>query len=185
MRDELIDYHRFVAEQLEAIGYKIVPITQKMMNERTDEFMSFVNEIRTEYGALYGWEMESKEYFLNPMNQKFKYSFAIVNKNNELCFVNFSSVYNKAIHYHFAYARKDKRGLNLSKLHFIKLCQICLESGYTQFEAYWPKNNSSSIILYLKMGWQIESLRNNRDLFMIADIEFVRNRTYELLNSGK
>jgi Acetyltransferase (GNAT) family len=185
MKYKLIDYDSFVDEQLEAIGYRIMPITEEVMSERIDEFMSFVNEIRTEYSALYGWETESREYFLNPMNQKFKYSFAIIDKNNEICFVNFSSVYSKVIHYHFAYARKDTRGLNLAKFHLIKLCRLCLENGYTKLEAYWPKNNNSSIILYLKMGWQIELLRNNRDLFMIADIKYVMNRTYELLISEK
>jgi hypothetical protein len=35
------------------------------------------------------------------------------------------------------------------------------------------------------MGWQIESIRNNKELFMIADLEKVRNRTYELVLEGK
>jgi hypothetical protein len=35
------------------------------------------------------------------------------------------------------------------------------------------------------MGWKIESIRNNEDLFMIADLEKVRNQTYELILSGK
>jgi hypothetical protein len=34
------------------------------------------------------------------------------------------------------------------------------------------------------MGWEIESIRNNEQLFMTADLEKVRNKTYELVISG-
>lgn len=185
MNSDPVDFHSYVDKQLASTGFRIIRITEELMKVRIDDFISFVNKIRKEHGKLYGWKEENREYFLNPMKHKFKYSYAIINSKDEICFLNFSSVYDEVMHYHFAYAREDTRGLNLSKLHFLKLCQICLEDGFTRFEAFWPKNNNNSIILYLKMGWQIESLRNDKDLFMVADIENVRNRTYELLLKGK
>jgi hypothetical protein len=94
----------------------------------------------------------------------------------------FFSVYGNVIHYHFAYTRKDMR-FNFSKLHMIKICQVCIENGFYRFEAYWPKNNNRSIILYLKMGWEIQNIRNNKELLMTADIEKVRNQTYQLIIS--
>jgi hypothetical protein len=185
MNSNLIDYHHFVDEKLAEIGFRIVHITEEMMAERIDDFMAFVNGIRNEYSSLYGWNEESREYFLNPLKDKFKYSFAIVNGKNEICFASFSSVYNKVIHYHFAYAGKNTRGLNFAKIHMIKFCQTCLDSGFTHLEGYFPKSNNGSIILFLKMGWQIENVRNNKELFMIADLQFARDRTYDLLLSEK
>jgi hypothetical protein len=180
-----LDYHGFIDEKLAAIGFKIILITEETMTERIDDFMAFVNGIRAEYSSLYGWKEESREYFLNPLNNKFRYSFAILNLKNEICFVNFSSVYDKIIHNHCTYARKDTRGFNFAKLHLIKLCQTGLDNGFTHQEGFWPKSNNGSIILFLKMGWKIENLRNNKELFMIADLEYVSNRAYELVLSGK
>jgi hypothetical protein len=94
-------------------------------------------------------------------------------------------VYGNIIHNHCTYARKDTRNFNLAKLHIIKLCQTGLDNGFTHQEGLWPKTNNKSIILFLKMGWQIESIRNNKELFMIADLEKVRNQTYELIITGK
>lgn len=185
MNNNLIDYHSFIDEKLAEIGFRIVLITEEMMAERIDDFMAFVNGIRNEYSSFYGWKDESREYFLKPLNNKFKFSFAVLNGKDEICFVNFSSVYDKIIHNHCTYARKDTRGFNFAKLHLIKLCQTGLDNGFTHQEGYWPKSNNGSIILFLKMGWQIEDLRNNKELFMIADLEYVRNRAYELVLSGK
>lgn len=180
-----INFHRFVDEQLAEKGFRIVLITKELMDERIDDFMAFVNGIRTEYSKIYGWQTESREYFLNGLNDKWKYSFAVINEKNELCFVNFSSVYGDIIHNHCTYARKDTRNFNFAKLHIIKLCQTGLDNGFTHQEGYWPKHNNGSIILFMKMGWKIESIRNNTDLFMIADLEKVRNQTYELVLAGK
>jgi hypothetical protein len=183
--NNLINYHNFVDVKLAEIGYKIVQITEEMMTRRIDDFIAFTNGIRNEHNSIYGWKEESREYFLNPLKNKFKYSFAIINRKNEICFVNFSSVYDKIIHNHCTYTRKDTRGLNFAKLHLIKLCQTGLDNGFTQQEGYWPKYNNGSIILFLKMGWQIKNLRNNIELFMTADLEYVRNRAYEFVFSGK
>lgn len=180
-----IDFHLFADTKLAENGYKIVRISKELMDNRIDDFMKFVNDIRKEYETVYGWKQETREYFLNPLNDKWKYSFTIMNKNDELCFVNFSSVYGAVIHNHCTYARKDTRNFNFAKLHIIKLCQTGIDNGFTHQEGYWPKNNNRSIILFLKMGWEIAGIRNNEDLFMTADLEKVRNRTYSLVLAGK
>ena len=178
-----IDFHRFVSDKLMENGFRVLLITQPLMQKRLTDFMNFVNGIRTEYNSLYGWVSESKEYFLNGLNDKWKYSFAIVNERDELCFVNFSSVYGTIIHNHCTYAGKNTRGFNFAKLHIIKLCQTGLDNGFTAQEGFWPKNNNGSIILFLKMGWEIQTIRNNKELFMTADLEKVRNKTYDLVSS--
>ena len=176
-----IDFHRFVSEQLDRSGFRILLITEEMMIKRLDDFMSFVNSIRTEHSRNYGWNAESREYFLNGLNDKWKYSFTIIDENDKLCFVNFSSVYGDIIHNHCTYASKKTRNMNLAKLHNIKLCQSGLDNGFKQQEGFWPKNNNGSIILFLKMDWEIQSIRNNRDLLMKADLEKVRNKTYSII----
>lgn len=180
-----INFHEFVSGKLAENGYKIEHITKEMMDTRLDDFMMFVNDIRKEHEGVYGWKQEKREYFLNPLNNKWKFSFTIVNDKDELCFVNFSSVYDKIIHNHCTYARSDTRNFNFAKLHIIKLCQTGLDNGFTHQEGFWPKHNNGSIILFMKMGWKIENIRNNEELFMIADLEKVRNRTYELVIAGK
>lgn len=183
MKEEfsIINFHKFVDETLAQSGHRILTVTEKLMNDRLDDFMNFINGIRQEYSSLYSWTSESKEYFLNGLCDKWKFSFVIIDENGRICFVNFSSVYNDIIHNHCTYAGKNTRGLNFAKLHIVKLCQTGLDNGFTYQEGYWPKNNNGSIILFLKMGWEIQSIRNNKELFMIADLEKVRNRTYELL----
>ncbi|MEO8512655.1 MAG: hypothetical protein ABI543_03785 [Ignavibacteria bacterium] len=179
------NYHEFVSNKLAENGFKIVLIDSELMSKRADDFMNFVNNIRREHQSLYGWKEESREYFLNPLVDKWKFSYTIMNEKDELCFVNFSSVYDKVIHNHCTYARKDTRSFNFAKLHIIKLCQTGLDEGFTHQEGYWPKTNNGSIILFMRMGWKIETLRNNKELFMIADLEKVRDQTYDLVVSGK
>ncbi|MGH2574544.1 MAG: hypothetical protein ACRDFC_02470 [Ignavibacteria bacterium] len=176
-----INFHKFVDDNLAKNGFRILLITKVLMEKRLNDFMKFINNIREEYKDLYNWSPETKEYFLNGLADKWKYSFTIVNSNNELCFMNFSSVYGDIIHNHCTYARKETRNLNFAKLHIIKLCQTGLDNGFTHQEGYWPKNNNASIILFLKMGWEIQSIRDEKQLFMKADLEKVRNRTYELI----
>ncbi len=185
MNPQNVDFHSFVDKRLAENGFRISLITEDLMNYRIDDFMSFVNSIRIEYHDLYGWNEEKKEYFLNPLHDKWKYSFAILNAEDEICFVNFSSVYGKIIHNHCTYARRDTRNFNFAKLHIIKLCQTGLDNGFTHQEGYWPKKNNGSIILFMKMGWEIEDLRNKQELFMIAELQKVRNKTYELVLNGK
>jgi len=147
-----IDFHKFVNENLEKHGFKVQLITKDLMLERLDDFMNFVNNIRLECKNLYGWETETREYFLKDMVDKWKYSHVITDKDDCVAFINFSSVYGNRLHTHCFYAGKNTRNLNLAKLHMIKLAQTGLENGYTKQGGYWPKNNNGSIILYLRMG---------------------------------
>ncbi len=179
------EFHKFVDNKLAENDFRIVLITEELMKKRIGDFMDFVNSIRKEYKELYKWKEESEDYFLNGLKDKWKFSFTILNDKDEPCFVNFSSVYGDIIHNHCTYARKDTRGFNFAKLHIIKLCQTGIDEDYTYQEGYWPKNNNGSIILFLKMGWEIQSIRNNNELFMIANLEKVRNRTYNLILNNK
>ncbi|MBZ0202745.1 MAG: hypothetical protein IT281_01810 [Ignavibacteria bacterium] len=182
---QTLDFHSFVDDKLAEKGFRIKTITKDLMESRVDDFMNFVNSIRIEYHILYGWNKENKDYFLNPLIDKWKYSFTILDSKDEICFVNFSSVYNEIIHNHCTYARQDTRNFNFAKLHIIKLCQTGLDNGFSQQEGYWPKKNKGSIILFLRMGWQIEDLRNKQELYMTADLKSVRNKTYQLILTGK
>ena len=148
--------------------------------------MAFVNGVISEHKDIYGWNPEPREYFLNGLVDKWKYSFCIVDQDGQsIRFVNFSSVYGDIIHNHCTYGHKETRNMNFAKLHIVKLCQTGLDAGFTHQEGYWPKKNNRSIILFLRMGWEIESIRKGTELFMKADLEKVRNQTYELILSGK
>ena len=184
MHDDLkIDFHKFVDKKLAENNFRILPISKNLMNARLNEIMGFVNNIRREYKNLYRWNEEPRDYFLNGLVDKWKFSFTIINDKEEICFLNFSSVYTNIIHNHCTYARKDTRNFNFAKYHMIKLCQTAIDNGFPYQEGYWPKNNNGSIILFLKMGWEIQSIRKDTELFMKADNKRVRDRAYELLTT--
>jgi hypothetical protein len=180
-----INFHKFVDDELAKNGFRIINADEIFIKTRLKELVKYVNDIRLEYSDVYGWKGVDEQFFLNPMVDKWKYSFVVLNQKDEICFLNFSSVYGDIIHNHCTYAGKQSRGKNCAKLHIIKLCQTGLDNGFTHQEGYWPKNNNGSIILFLKMGWQIEKIRDDIELFMIADLEKVRNQTYQLVLSGK
>lgn len=180
-----IDFHQFIDQELKQKGYKMVPVTGELMDKRLVDFMNFVNSIFTEYGELYKWKSVDKEFFLNPMKDKWKYSFSVMDMEDKIHFLNFSSVYGDHIHNHCTFAGKESRGKDFAKFQIMKLCQTGIDNGFTYQEGYWPKNNNRSIILFLKMGWQITHIRDNQELGMRADLEKVRNLTYELILSGK
>jgi hypothetical protein len=180
-----INIHKFIDDELEAKGFKIKLVTKELVETRIEDFMTFVNNIRTEYKEAYGWSNEPKEYFLNGLVDKWKYSFVIMNKNDEIRVLNFASVYGKNLHLHFLYAHRETRSLNLGKLHMLKMYQTGLDNGITSLECFWPKHNNGSIVLFMKMGWKIELIRNNTDLFMLAEMEEVRNKVYQMYISGK
>jgi hypothetical protein len=152
-----------------------------LVEKRIDEIMDFVNTIRREYEEEYGWKPENREYFLKDLVDKWAYSFAIIDNSDLFYLINFSSVYGDVIHNHCTYTIESKRNSNLAKFHMLKLCQIGLDNGYDTIEGYFPKNNSGSIALHLKMGWEIQSVRNNKDLLLRANLESVRNTIYEIL----
>lgn len=181
-----INFHKYVDEKLLESGYKITPITEEIMNKRLSDFMNFVNYIRNEHSETYNWYTESREYFLNGLVDKWKYSFAIVDLNDNICFVNFSSVYGDIIHNHCTYSGSMHRNLGFAKWHMIKLCQTGLDNGFSWQEGYWPASNNRSIILFLKMGWQISKVIEEKGyLMMKANLENVRDQTFNLLNSSK
>jgi hypothetical protein len=86
----IINFNAFVDNKLTENGCRLLQITKEIMERRIDEFIDFVNRIRTEYKSQYEWNAEPREYFLNGLVDKWKYSFAIVNQKDEICFVNFS-----------------------------------------------------------------------------------------------
>lgn len=180
-----INFHDFVDKELSLRGFAIKLISEDYMNHRLPEIMNFVNIIREEHGAVYGWQAESKAYFTNGLNRKWDFSFAIERINTrELCFISFSSVYGDNIHIHCSYANAKYRNMGLAKLHMIKLCQTAIDAGFTHLEGYWPKHNNGSIILHLRMGWQIEDLRKEGNhLFIIGVSLKVRNQVYLMLRT--
>jgi hypothetical protein len=184
-QDNIINYHKFVEYELAKKGFRMVPVDEKFIKTRLEEAMKFVNEILMEYSADYGWKPLEEQYFLSPMVDKWKYSFAVLNEKNEICFLSFSSVYGSTLHLHCCYARKDTRGFNFSKHCMIKLCQNGIDNGFASIDAYWPKHNNGSIILFLKMGWKIENIVNDKKLFMKAELADVQKNAYELILSGQ
>ncbi len=178
---ENIDYHNFVDSELSKKNFRIIRVTEKFLNERLNEIAGFVNSIRKEYSLLYGWKEETINYFINPMDRKFEFSFLIEEKNlKEIAFVSFSSIYGDSVHHHFSYAGKKYRNLGLAKLHIIKLCQTCLDHNFVKLEAYSPKKNSNSIRLLLKLGYEIEGVRNLNEVFLIADLKKVRDSAFNI-----
>jgi RimJ/RimL family protein N-acetyltransferase len=178
---ENIDYHNFIESELSRKYFRIILVTKKLLNERLNEIMEFVNSIRKEYSSSYGWAEETVDYFINPMNRKFEFSFLVEEKKNgEIAFAGFASVYGDSVHHHFSYAGKKYRNLGLAKLHMIKLCQTCLDYNFVKLEGYAPKKNSNSIRLLLKLGYEIEGVRNLNEVFFTADPKKVRDSAYNL-----
>lgn len=180
-----INFHQFVDDKLGENNFRITNVTEALIKERLVDFKKFVNDIIEEYAEAYDWKKADDVFFLKPMVDKWKFSFAILDEKDNICFLNFSSVYGDIIHNHCTFAGKQTRSKNFAKLHIIKLCQTGIDSGFTFQEGYWPKNNNRSIILFLKMGWQITHIRDNKQLGMKADLIKVRNQTYDLVISGK
>ncbi len=184
-QDNIINYHKFVEDQLAKNGFRMIPADEQFIKSRLGETMKFVNDILIEYSADYGWKPLDEQYFLSPMVDKWKYSFVVLNVKDEICFLSFSSVYGSNLHLHCCYAGKDMRGFNFSKHCMIKLCQNGIDNRFTDMDAYWPKHNNGSIILFMKMGWKIESIRDNKEVFMKAELTTVRRKAYDLILSGK
>jgi hypothetical protein len=183
--ENIPDYHSFVDSRLSASGFRIVTITEDLMKNRLNDFMTFVNSVRLEYSGLYGWKQETKEYFLNGLVDKWKYSYAILNNDGDICLVNFSSVYEELLHTHCTYVGNAYRSHGFAKLHNLKLCQSGLDNGFAGIEGYWPRTNNESIILYLRMGWKIESVIESKDcVLMKTSIEESRDRTIALINKN-
>lgn len=174
---------KFIENKLSTNGFAIRLITQQLLENRLDDIMLFVNSVIHEYSIDYNWQLLEKDYFINPLNQKFKYSFFIERiDTSEICFLNFSSMYGEVLHNHCTYAGQKYRGFNLAKYHIVYLCNTALKNNIILQEGYWPKHNNGSIVLFLKMGWKIEDIRKNgTQLFMLANNQFVRDNVYGML----
>lgn len=181
MNNESYFYHDFVDKELEKGGFSIKPINEDYINRRLSDCMSFVNGILEEYKNVYTlWKPKPKEWFLNPMNRKWDFSFTIENINRQIILLYFASVYDAVLHGHCIYTDKNYRGFGLAKLLMIKFCQKGLDCGFIQYEGYVDKNNNGSILFHLNIGLKIENIRNNEQLFVTGDLIDIRNRAFDL-----
>jgi hypothetical protein len=173
-----IDFHRFVDTELASKGFCVRRVSQEYMERRLDDMVRFVNAVREEYSAKYGWGPETREYFLNGLNRKWDFSFCVEELDSEkIALVSFTSVYGDMLHAHFAYAGKAYRSLD---------CQAGLDAGFSKIEGYWPKNNNGSLIFALRMGWHIEDLRKGgTQLLLVGDLAYTRDQAYRQILTEK
>lgn len=183
---DTIYYHKFVDEGLNRLGMRIQLITEDLMRENIRKFSKFINNGYAEYYNVYKWRKSTDdEYLMNPLKDKFKFSFCIMDSADEIRFINFTSVIEGKLNNHFTFASKNTRGFNLAKYHMIKLYRTGLDNGYTHQLGYWPKNNSRSIILYLKLGWQISYIKEDGLLIMMAEHAQIVSNAYSLLRRNE
>jgi ribosomal protein S18 acetylase RimI-like enzyme len=179
MNTKITDYHRYIDSVLEEKNLRIVRITKEYMNENLYDIMEFVNKIRNEFKNLYGWEKENKEYFLNPLVDKWKYSFVITDSHKSPCMISINSRYSDRIHLHTVLVKKEYRGSGLVKHMLLKTAETAIENGIPKIELYCQKTNIGALILYLRSGFEIDSIRNNKDLLLVADSEKTRKFCYD------
>jgi len=177
--------HKFVEQELKKKGLHISPITEDYINLRLNDFMKFVNDILEEYKDIYKlWEPKPVEWFINPMIDKWKFSYVIEKQNGEIALFNFTSVYGKNLHNHCTYVHKKMRGMNLAKYHLIKICQVGIENGFENYEGYWDKRNNGSLILHLKLGFKIVSMRKNEQLLLVGNLNEIKEYAMKQLKAN-
>ncbi|MBZ0201450.1 MAG: hypothetical protein K8I03_00380 [Ignavibacteria bacterium] len=182
---EDINYHEFVERELGQTGLKIVHVTEDLIKKDLQKFSKFINDAFAEYYDLYKWRRSADEaYLLNPLRDKFKFSFCIFDSHENIKFINFTSILEGKLNNHFTFADRDTRGMNLAKYHIIKLCRTGIDSGYPEQIGYWPRNNNRSIILYLKMGCEISHINEQGLLIMNADNAKVSESAYRMLQKS-
>ncbi|MFW6371656.1 MAG: hypothetical protein ACOC10_10685, partial [Bacteroidota bacterium] len=117
------DLENFAEAELAKNGFRIIPVTEDYLHAHIVEVMDFVNGILKEYEAIYPmWSPKPEEWFSNPLDRKFRYSFLIRDEEDKIAFLNFTSVYGSGLlHNHCSYTGKDYRGMGLAKLHMIKI----------------------------------------------------------------
>jgi len=183
--DNNINYHQFVDDGLAKLGLKIQLITEDVMRKDIRRFSKFINNAFAEYYEIYRWRKHADDdYLLHPLNDKFKYSFFISDSDAELKYVNFTSILDNMLKNHFVFASKNTRGINLAKYNLIKQCQTGLDNGYEKIIYYFPKKNSRSIILFLRLGFEISHFTEDEHLVAIGYNEELIKRTYNLLCSN-
>jgi len=181
---DIIDYHKFVDEELAKLGMRIELITEDLMKKNIRKFSKFINDIFSEYYDIYKWrEYADDEYLMHPLNDKFKYSFCIFDTNDEVRFINFTSILDGMLNNHFVFASKDTRGMNLAKYNLIKQCQTGLDNGFTKIIYYFPRKNSRSIILFLTTGMHLSHFRDEDHLVAYGNIPDIILNTYNLIIS--
>lgn len=172
--------NEFILSELEKNHFRLIQISEKLMETRLEEIMRFVNLIRAEHGEKYGWTVESKEYFLNPMDRKFSYSYLIENNNNEIISLSLFSVYGEMIHNHCTYVGEKYRNRGLAKLLLINLCYHSILNGFQTYSGFFPKENNRSLILFLRLGLKIDYIRNNSEIFGTCNLEEMALNAYNL-----
>ena len=158
-----------IEEKLKNSGFTISILNKSLMTDKLPEIMDLVNGVRLEYSSKYCWTEEKPEYFLKDIPGKWKYSFAVFDKSGKICMVSINSLYDTSIHFHAVYTGKKFRSLNLTKFVLLKTADAALKNSIPKLELYCQKNNTSAIILYLKTGFEINSIRNNKDILLTAD----------------
>ncbi|MFZ2322560.1 MAG: GNAT family N-acetyltransferase [Ignavibacteriaceae bacterium] len=186
MKEESKFYHNFTEQELDKKGFVIKSLNEEYMNNRLDECMNFVNNILNEYKESYNfWDLKTKEYFLNPLDRKWDYSFVIEDKTNDIAFIQFASIYENKIHRHLTLTKKNYRSLGLIKLHQIKLCQLGIDNGFKEQEAFCDLNNNGSLIVFLKMGFKITGIRKEVQASISGDLKYIRDTTFRLYQKEK
>jgi hypothetical protein len=181
-KEEKTDYHKFVDTELAKLGLRIELITAEIMKRDIRQFSEFINNAFSEYYEIYRWRKHADDdYLLNPLTDKFKFSFCIRDKQEALKLVDFASVTDGKINHHLVFTSKDMRGKNLAKYHAIKLCQTALDNGYREQIGYFSKKNNGSIILHLRMGYEISHIREDGLIIGYADNAVILENTYRML----
>ena len=67
----------------------------------------------------------------------------------------------------------------------IKIATEGLKDGFEKYEGYWDKHNNGSLILHLKMGFKIEDMRKNEQLYLVGNLKEVRDRSLRLYRKLK
>lgn len=180
------DYHAYVDKELDKLGLKIELITEELMKKDLRKFSKFINDSFEEYYEIYRWRKHADDdYLLNPLTDKFKFSFCIKNAEDKLVLADFASVTEGKINHHIIFTAKEYRGKNLAKYHSIKLCKTALENNYKELIGYFSKKNNRSIILHLKLGYEISHIREDGLIISYADIETVLKSAYKMLTESK
>lgn len=173
-----------ITEVLLKKGFRITLITEDMMKERLSEIKFFMNTIMAEYTEIYGWKEENDDYFLNPLVRKFDFSFMIEHIDScKICFISISSIYDKVLHLHSFFGSKEFRNFGLGKIIQLRLANEAVHHNLSEMSAYTPRINNKSIILFLKMGWQIIEIRKNgTQIYMLGNVKTCINNLISILN---
>lgn len=141
----------------------LIQINEEFLKSNLKQIKTFVNNINSEHKEKYKWASLDDEYFVNPLVNKFNFSFLLKdNKTSKIVFVNFSSQYNDLIHLHFCYCHPNYRGKNLARIIMLNLTSVAKQYNFMKINGNWPVNNKGSLILFMKLGFMINDLIKNK-----------------------